>query len=147
MTCIDVDALEDALDPERGRELAKATNRIRDLEAQVTRLREHTQGLMERSRTLSTQLRGGDRDCDPRTDVDHPGHVLIELGWKYVPDEADDPDDEIGAYWHDPDELRRTGRHSVMPITMALAIACRRLAGLRTKRGDPQSWLERVNDG
>lgn len=140
MTCIDVDALEDALDPERGRELTKAYNRIRALEAVKAEL-------LQRNRILSTQLRGGNRDCDPRTDVDHPGHVLIELGWKYIPDEPDDPDDEIGAYWHDPDELRRTGKHSVMPLTMALGIACRRLAGLRTERGDPKSWLDRVNDG
>jgi len=140
MACIDVDALEDALDPQRGRERAEAANRIRELEARVAELE-------ERNRVLSIQLRGGERDSDPRTNVDHPGHVLIELGWKYIPDEDGEPDDEIGVYWHDPQELRETGTHSVMPLPMALGIACRRLAGLRTKRGDPKSWLERVKDG
>ena len=140
--CIDVDCLPK--DPEHERveqELAKAVNRIRSLEAAKAEL-------LQRNRILSNQLRGGDRDCDPRTDVDHPGHVLIELGWEYLPDEPDEPDDEIGAYWYDPIGLRETGKHGVMimPLPMALGIACRRLAGLRTKRGDPRSWLERVND-
>jgi hypothetical protein len=119
-------------------ELAQATFRIQKLKAQIAEL-------TERNLILSNQLRGGTRDVDPRTCEDHPGHVLIELGWAYCPDEEGEPDDEIGAYWHDPTE-RGTGKYSVMPLTTALAIACRRLAGLRTEKGRGKSWLERVGE-
>jgi len=57
---------------------------------------------------------------------DHPGHVLIRLGWTFCPEEPNEPDDEIGAYWTDPEE-KGTGTRTMRPLPAALAIACRRL--------------------
>jgi hypothetical protein len=98
--------------------------------------------LEHRCKILSDQLRGGFRDVDPRTNADHPGHVLIRLGWTFCPEEPDEPDDEIGAYWTDPEE-KGTGTHTVRSLPAALAIACRRLLDKACK-----TRLERlVEDG
>lgn len=62
---------------------------------------------------------------DPRTDEDHPGRILITLGWIYCPDEPGEEPDHLGCYWRDPEAPR--GKHEVMPLNMALSIALNRL--------------------
>lgn len=133
MTTIDVDCLPG--DPKQEKELE-------GLRTQLREQRDRIGVLARQCEVLSDQLRGGGRDVDPRTDEGHAGHVLIELGWKYIPDEDGDPDDEIGVYWHDPQELRETGAHSVMPLTMALNIALRRLMGQQATQ--PKSRAQRL---
>ncbi len=106
-----------------------------DYHRRFRREQRRTRDLEQHCQTLMIQLRGGRRDVDPATCTTHPGHVLIKLGWEFVPDDPDEPEDDhedshllLGCFWRDPQE-KRTGKHSLMPISMALSIACRRLLG------------------
>jgi hypothetical protein len=86
-------------------------------------------------RELRNQLNG---TTNPRTDESNPGHILILLGWKYTGDI--EPEDPYGCNWEDPEAP--TGRRSLMPITMALSIALRRLF----ERGNRADRLIRGED-
>jgi len=128
------DNLQDNLD--------RCRHQLATAERRLDALGHHCQVLLD-------QLRGGHRHIDPRTEVNHPGHVLVQLGWTFVPEDPDEPDrplwdqlDEDGCYWRDPEE-RGTGKTSIMPLTMALGIACRRLLGLREEGQTPKSRAER----
>ena len=57
---------------------------------------------------------------DPRTNLNHPGHLLVQLGWEY------DPSDETGLNWKDP-QTTESGRPLFWTLPEALAIACQRL--------------------
>lgn len=62
--------------------------------------------------TLLMQLRCG--KTDPRSDPNHPGSLLIGLGWNY------EPGDMLGCEWVEP------GRTDKVPISMALGLELRK---------------------
>lgn len=61
----------------------------------------------------------GGGPTDPWSDPDHPGHVLILLGWRHEPDES-------GLCWRDPQE-NPEGKPTYRALPDALGVACRRL--------------------
>lgn len=107
-------------------EVAAVQFEAASIKARLQEVLKHLDVQHHRCETLTNQLRGGYRGVDPRTEPEHPGHVLIRLGWTFCPEEPDDPDDEIGAYWMDPEE-KGTGTHTMRSLPAALSIACRRL--------------------
>jgi len=124
-------------------ELDRTRHQLATSERRLNDLGQHCQVLL-------TQLRGGHRQSNPRTDENHPGYVLIRLGWTFVGEDPDEPErpiwdqlEEDGCYWRDPEE-RGTGKTSIMPLTMALGIACRRLLGLREEGLVSKSRSERL---
>jgi hypothetical protein len=115
--------------------------RTRTLKREKRRLLEQRDEARRLVRILFDQLRGG--HCDPKTEINHPGHLLIRLlGWVYDGPETgraarDVPTEDIpwnrlkeeaeggACFWTDP--TRGTGKVSTYCLTQALSIACRRL--------------------
>jgi len=89
-------------------------------ENEVRALRMRIAELEQLRDEMYAQLGGG---CDPRESPDHPGHILLQLGWAYCPEE-DEPD-YYGCFWRDPEAPR--GKVEIMPLSMALDIALNRL--------------------
>lgn len=112
------------------------------LRARLKEVQDTADRLKRDREILANQLRGGYRDVDPRTEPEHPGHVLIRLGWTFHPEDPEEPDDQIGVYWMDPEE-KGTGTRTMRSLPAALSIACRRLLDKACK-----TRLERlVEDG
>jgi hypothetical protein len=110
-------------------------NRILELQQELTAAK---RGLRQAHRLrdeMYAQLGG---TGDPLEDEGHPGHMLIQLGWKYSPDDPDDEPDYLGCCWTDPQAPR--GRLVMMPVNMALSIALQRLLSRKTR-------VERLADG
>jgi hypothetical protein len=97
------------------REHRAALDKIRNLKAVRKDLEERLFRADGRVIRLMRQVNGG--DDDPRTQPEHPGHILIMLGWQYI------PGDEFGCNWQDP----TNGVETYMTLAEALGIACRRL--------------------
>ena len=81
---------------------------------------------------LWTQLVGG--ATNPVSCKEHPGHILLSLGWEY--DGPENPGtcfnlevaEESGCYWLDP-EGRGTGEMKWYTLPGALSLALRRVLG------------------
>lgn len=123
-----------------------------NLQARVTMLENHAKkileerdGLVRQQRETLAQLNGG--DTDPRTCSEHPGHILVKLGWEFVVDLEHPPDVgeayHLGLHWMDPEE-KGTGTQSLMCLSMALGIVYRRLEAKTAERLLTPSWMERV---
>jgi hypothetical protein len=112
---------------------------VSQLKNHVKYQEEQYQKLEDQLREAVCQLQGGDQD--PKTCPDHPGHVLLMLGWEYIPD---DPDEDVtntnGCNWYDPQE-RHNGIRVHRCLTSALGVACRRLLD----RLATPSWVERLD--
>jgi hypothetical protein len=70
---------------------------------------------------LQKQLSGG--SSDPTTDPSHPGHWLLQLGWKYHGGESGD---DYGCDWEDP-ACKGTGKREWHTLVAALGIALGRV--------------------
>ena len=75
--------------------------------------------LREENEALALQAKAG--NSDPVTDPQHPGNLLLQLGWRYS------PGDPYACEWVDP-QLDR-GSRSAHALPSALGIALRRILG------------------
>lgn len=100
---------------------------LREREAEVLakaeeKFRQQEQVLRKHVGDLLNQVRGG--TADPKTNPEHPGYWLIQLGWNYHGIEGSQ--DEYGCDWEDPQQ-QGTGKRTCHTLVVALGIAISRI--------------------
>lgn len=102
------------------REHQATVDLVRDLKARVKELEERLFLMSTSADRMRRAVNGG--GTDPWSDPQHPGHILILLGWEHHADVD-------GLNWKDPQKENGKTLHRTLPE--ALGLACRRLMDRR----------------
>lgn len=118
--------INDEIPPKFLKEHQEVVDQLRASKAKVKDLEELLYEARSNALILRIQANGG--TSNPRDDFEHPGHILILLGWKYSPSSIEDEGDPFACNWRDPENKGPAG---YMSLVAALGIACRYLLDRR----------------